>query len=69
MYSAKIPYSVPCVFLLQPNGTISATKAVFWDNLYGNFSSEVGNGKLFPVAVMADLEPTIVDEERTDHFK
>ncbi|XP_057659863.1 tubulin alpha chain-like [Diorhabda carinulata] len=54
---------------IQPDGTIKETDQIVSDNCYGTFFSEVENGKLVPRAVMVDLEPTVVDEVRTGHYR
>ncbi|CAL4121258.1 unnamed protein product [Meganyctiphanes norvegica] len=39
------------------------------ENMYTTFFQETGRGKYVPRAIYVDLEPTVVDEVRTGHFK
>jgi hypothetical protein len=39
------------------------------DDAFGTFFSQTGGGKYSPRAIFVDLEPTVIDEIRTGHYR
>ena len=53
---------------IQPDGQMPSDKTIGGgDDSFNTFFSETGAGKHVPRAVFVDLEPTVIDEVRTDN--
>lgn len=54
---------------ITPDGTMVEGKTKNDDRGFQTFFNETGSGKFVPRAVMADLEPTVIDEVRSGAYK
>jgi tubulin alpha len=55
---------------IEPDGTMpQATAKNLTDKSFQTFFQETGTGKYVPRAVMADLEPTVIDQVRNGSYK
>ena len=53
---------------IHPDGMMPADDSLgIADDSFNTFFSETGSGKHVPRAVFVDLEPTVIDEVRTDN--
>merc|ERR1711906_30946 len=55
---------------IQPDGQMPSDKTIGGgDDAFNTFFSETGAGKYVPRTVFVDLEPTVIDEVRTDTYR
>ena len=53
---------------ISPDGTLPDPSKIAKDDSFSTFFHETGGGRYVPRAIFVDLEPTVVDEQRTGKY-